>query len=163
MANNAIFDIATANVIDADFTPISNIVVPNANRINPVISESYEQVNNLFPTSSWNANNWDNRTLPWEGLENAVDLSHLVNTEMQMICGQSFVISLLQESFLMDSLKELKILLRLEYLEMISLISLVMEQRDLFRLETSVQENCVISSIIWDLNMKMLVRLMVVK
>ena len=74
---NPVFNPANVDVIEADFRPVTN-----ANRINPVISESYEQVNNLFPTSSWNANNWDSRTLPWEGLENAVDLSHLVNTDM---------------------------------------------------------------------------------
>ena len=61
---NAIFDITTANVIDAEFTPVSDIIA-NRNRVNPVISESYEQVSSLFPTSSWTVNNWDNRTLPW--------------------------------------------------------------------------------------------------
>ncbi len=79
---NTIFDITTANVIDAEFTPVSDIVVPNTNRINPVISETTEQVSSRFPTSSWSVNDWDKRTLPWEGIKDAVDLSHLVNTNM---------------------------------------------------------------------------------
>lgn len=75
---STIFDITTANVIDAEFTPINEY----RNRVNPVISKSYEQVNSLFPTSSWTVNDWDKRTLPWEGIKDAVDLSHLVNTNM---------------------------------------------------------------------------------
>ena len=53
----------------------------NRNSFNPIISESIEQVSSILPTSSWEANNWNNRMLPWEGLENGRDLSHLLNTE----------------------------------------------------------------------------------
>lgn len=66
--NNPVFNPATETVIDAEFRPV-----------NPVISESIEQVNSLFPTSSWSANNWSERTLPWEGV--GVDLSHTLNTD----------------------------------------------------------------------------------
>ena len=75
---NAIFDIASANIIDAEFTPINEY----RNKINPIVSESYEQVSSLFPTSSWTVNDWDKRALPWEGIKDAVDLSHLVNTDV---------------------------------------------------------------------------------
>ena len=50
----------------------------------PIISTTsttVSQVNSLFPTSSWEANNWDSRTLPWEGLANGKDLSHILNTD----------------------------------------------------------------------------------
>lgn len=69
-----VFNPATETVIDAEFTPIVEF---NRNKINPVISESIEQVNSLFPTSSWSA--WDERTLPWEGV--GVDLSHTLDTD----------------------------------------------------------------------------------
>lgn len=64
--NNPIFNPETETVIDATFRPV-----------NPVISESIEQVSSLFPTSSWSA--WNERTLPWEGV--GVDLSHTLNTD----------------------------------------------------------------------------------
>ena len=70
---NPVFNPATETVIDAEFIPINEY----RNRINPVISESIEQVSSLFPTSSWSA--WNERTLPWEGV--GVDLSHTLNTD----------------------------------------------------------------------------------
>ena len=65
--------------------PTNDIVIEDAvvrplisdNRINPVISETVTQVNSILPTSSWEANNWDERTLPWEGIESGRDLSRL--------------------------------------------------------------------------------------
>lgn len=79
MANNAIFDIATANVIDADFS----VITPNANANN--ISTSYERVNSIFPTSSveFYEDFWNNRSLPWEGTKYGIDLSHshIITTE----------------------------------------------------------------------------------
>lgn len=69
--------------------PTNDIVIEDAvvrplisdNRINPVISETVTQVNSILPTSSWEANNWDERTLPWEGIESGRDLSHILNTD----------------------------------------------------------------------------------
>lgn len=69
--------------------PTNDIVIEDAvvrplvpdNRINPVISETITQVNSILPTSSWEANNWDERTLPWEGIESGRDLSHILNTD----------------------------------------------------------------------------------
>lgn len=42
---------------------------------------SVSQFSSLFPTSSWEVNNWDERALPWEGLTGSADLSHLLNTD----------------------------------------------------------------------------------
>ena len=53
----------------------NNIVTTNNSNI--VI----EQVNSILPTSSWEANNWDSRALPWEGLDSGKDLSHLLDTD----------------------------------------------------------------------------------
>ena len=47
--------------------------------VSPIIDTSVSQVNSLFPTSSWSA--WDERTLPWEGIESGRDLSHILNTD----------------------------------------------------------------------------------
>ena len=66
-----VFNPATETVIDATFRPV-----------NPVISTSYQPVSSILPTSSWEINDWNNRTLPWEGIEGAVDLSQTVNTDM---------------------------------------------------------------------------------
>ncbi len=51
------------------------------NATSPIISTTVSQVNSILPTSSWEVNNWDERTLPWEGIENGKDLSHIINTE----------------------------------------------------------------------------------
>ena len=61
-------------------------IITNANRIvtrpNANVITSVEQYSSILPTSSWEANNWDNRTLPWEGLENGKDVSHNLSTDV---------------------------------------------------------------------------------
>lgn len=56
-------------------------IIPTNNANTAIISQTYEPVNSIFPTSSWEANNWDERTLPWEGIESGRDLSHILNTD----------------------------------------------------------------------------------
>ena len=51
------------------------------NVTSPIIDTTISEVSSILPTSSWEVNNWDDRTLPWEGIENGRDLSHLVNTD----------------------------------------------------------------------------------
>lgn len=77
MANN-IITFPTNNIVieDAIVTPINP-----TNGTNPIISETITQANSIFPTSSWEANNWNERTLPWEGIESGRDLSHVLNTD----------------------------------------------------------------------------------
>lgn len=73
-----------ANIITLPATEIEVInptPIVTRETASPIISTSYEQASSLFPTSSWEANNWDNRTLPWEGIENGRDLSHILNTD----------------------------------------------------------------------------------
>lgn len=56
-------------------------IIPMNNANTTIISQTYEPVNSIFPTSSWEANNWDERTLPWEGIESGRDLSHILDTD----------------------------------------------------------------------------------
>lgn len=56
---------------------MANTSIITTNPVNATVS----QVNSILPTSSWEANNWNNRSLPWEGVTGGVDLSHVLNTE----------------------------------------------------------------------------------
>lgn len=73
MTNAIMMNNATTPVI------VNNGIVtrPNANIVTTI-----EQYSSILPTSSWEVNNWDNRSLPWEGLESGRDLSHELNTDM---------------------------------------------------------------------------------
>ena len=76
MTNNIItFPVNDATIEDVTMSPI----ISN-NESSPIISETVTQVNSLFPTSSWEVNNWE-RSLPWEGIKSGRDLSHILNTD----------------------------------------------------------------------------------
>ena len=60
---------------------INSVATVDNTAFNPIISTSVEQVSSILPTSSWEVNNWNNRTLPWEGLESGRDLSRILNTD----------------------------------------------------------------------------------
>lgn len=72
-------EIITTNATEI-VSPATEIITVNPVQ-SPIISTEISQVSSILPTSAWEVNNWDNRTLPWEGIENGRDLSHLVNTD----------------------------------------------------------------------------------
>lgn len=72
-------EIITINATEIT-SPATEIITVNPVQ-SPIISTEISQVSSILPTSAWEVNNWDNRTLPWEGIENGRDLSHLVNTD----------------------------------------------------------------------------------